>query len=63
MHDYHDFAKYVSRFAAFDFTGFLQVMENLESRRILWFHFPGLESHGILVCHRKPWKMMPIVQN
>ena len=27
-------------------TGFLQVMENLLSHGILWFHFLGLESHG-----------------
>ena len=27
-------------------TGFVQVMENLESHGILWFHFPGLESPG-----------------
>ena len=28
-------------------TGFVRVMENLESHGILEFHFPGLESHGI----------------
>ena len=28
-------------------TGFIRVMENLESHGILEFHFPGLESHGI----------------
>ena len=27
-------------------TGFVRVMENLESHGILEFHFPGLESHG-----------------
>ena len=30
-------------------TGFVQVMQNLESCTILEFHFPGLESHGVLV--------------
>ena len=30
-------------------TGFVRVMENPESRGILWFPFPGLESHRILV--------------
>jgi len=29
-------------------TGFVQVLENLESHGILCFSFPGLESHGIL---------------
>jgi len=29
-------------------TGFVQVLENLESHGILFFSFPGLESHGIL---------------
>ena len=28
-------------------TGFVLVMENLESHGILKFQFPGLESHGI----------------
>ena len=28
-------------------TGFVRVMEKLESHGILEFHFPGLESHGI----------------
>ena len=28
-------------------TGFVQVMENLESHGIEVFQFPGLESHGI----------------
>ena len=31
------------------YPGFVQVMENLKSHGILWFHFPGLESHGIWV--------------
>ena len=30
-------------------TGFIQVMENLESHGILQFHFPGLESPEIYV--------------
>ena len=30
-------------------TGFIQVMENLESHGIFKICFPGLESHGILV--------------
>ena len=29
-------------------TGLVQVLENLESHGIQGFHFPGLESHGIL---------------
>ena len=29
------------------FSGFVQVMENLESHGIEVFQFPGLESHGI----------------
>ena len=29
------------------YTGFVQVMENLESRGMKEFHFPGLESHEI----------------
>jgi len=29
-------------------TGFVQVLENLESHGILFFGFPGLESHGML---------------
>jgi len=29
-------------------AGFVQVLENLESHGILFFSFPGLESHGIL---------------
>ena len=29
-------------------VGFVQVMENQESHETLQFHFPGLESHGIL---------------
>jgi len=29
-------------------TGFVRVLENLESHGILFFSFPGLESHGIL---------------
>ena len=28
-------------------TGFVRVIENLESRGIYEFHFRGLESHGI----------------
>ena len=28
--------------------GLVQVLENLESHGIQGFHFPGLESHGIL---------------
>ena len=31
------------------YTGFVQVMENLESHGILQFHFPGLESPEIYV--------------
>ena len=30
------------------YSGFVNVMENLESHGILTFHFPRLESHGIL---------------
>ena len=30
-----------------DKSGFVRVMENLESHGILEFHFPGLESHLI----------------
>ena len=30
------------------YTGFIWVMENLESYVIYEFHFPGLESHEIL---------------
>ena len=30
----------------FSVTGFVRVMENLESREIFKNHFPGLESHG-----------------
>ena len=30
----------------FSATGFVRVMENLESREIFKNHFPGLESHG-----------------
>ncbi len=30
-------------------AGFVQVMENLESHRMIEFHFPCLESHVILV--------------
>ena len=29
-----------------DVTGFVQVLENLESPGILLYHFPGLESPG-----------------
>ena len=29
-----------------NFSGFVWVMENLESHGILEFDFPGLESHG-----------------
>jgi len=29
-------------------TGFVQVLENLESHGISFFSFPGLESNGIL---------------
>ena len=29
-----------------EWTGFVRVMENLESHGILEFDFPGLESHG-----------------
>jgi len=29
-------------------TGFVWVLKNLESHGILFFSFPGLESHGIL---------------
>ena len=32
-------------------SGFVWVMENLESHGILQYHFPGLESHGILQYH------------
>ena len=35
-------------------AGFIQVMENLEIHGILKFHFPDLESHGIL---NKSWKI------
>ena len=28
-------------------TGFVHVMENLESHKIYEFHFPGLESDGV----------------
>ena len=29
------------------YTGFVRVMENLESRGIFEFHFPSLENHGM----------------
>ena len=32
--------------AAAVYTGFVQVLENLESPGILLWHFPGLESPG-----------------
>jgi len=35
-------------FWLFYFTGSVWVLENLESHGILFFSFPGLESHGIL---------------
>ena len=39
-------------------AGFVRVMENLESHEIFKIHFPGLESHGILILgHGKSWKM------
>jgi len=35
-------------YKAYQFTGFVWVLENLDSHGILFFSFPGLESHGNL---------------
>jgi len=39
---------YCRGFSIVVITGFVQVLENLESHGILFLSFPGLESHGIL---------------
>ena len=36
-----------SRKIEYVYTGFVQVMENVESHGIKGFHFAGLERHGI----------------
>jgi len=41
-------ARIFSRAQSVPNTGFERVLENLESHGILFFSFPGLESHGIL---------------
>ena len=37
---------HVTTIGHFNYTGFVQVLENLESPGILLWHFPGLESPG-----------------
>jgi len=45
-------------------TGFVWVVENLESHGILHFQFPGLaKSSKLSICPGKSWKMKFTVQN
>jgi len=38
----------MERYDENEFTGFVRVLENLESHGILFLSFPGLESHEFL---------------